>query len=451
MRQQPTYKRIFFRLLISYIFIVVVSFLSFKFIRFNPTVDQYIFVLFILIAFSFILAALFTKSIKDSIAVISSAISEIRQNNFKIKDSLLSKDNLFPDLVQNIRSLSEEIEKDTDLFKLAQEELNTVINSIDAALLLIDLEGKVLFANASLKRLVSIEDLTDKFYWEIFRERDINEFFKSLLNNPKNLMRELEIKNVRYLCSVTYLPKCKRLILIFQDLSPIEEVKRVKKDIVANVSHELRTPLTTIKGYLETLLDEDLDEDTRYFLKIIDRNTNRLCSLVNDLLILSELENKRELTKTEISLLKLLDEVKDLFTQRLIEKKLKLEISITDQLTYIYADEFKLQQLFINLIDNAIKYSKKGTIYVTIERLSQNGIKVIVKDEGIGIAKEHLPYIFERFYVVDKSRSRQTGGTGLGLSIVKHIVKLHGGMIEVKSTPKKGTTFTIFLPTIDIE
>jgi len=442
---QLTYKKVFLRLLTSYLVLILISFLLFRVTQSNRTI-----IYIIVSIFSVILAALLTNSIKDSIASILSVISSIRYNNFIIKDSEIDKNNWFPELVQSIKYLSEEIEKNIDFFKSSQEELNIIVDNIDASLLLIDLEGRVVFANSSLKRLVNISDLTNKFYWEIFRERDINKFFKELINNPKNLMQELTIKGVRYLCSVTYLPKRRRLILIFQDLSPIEEVKRVKKDIVANVSHELRTPLTTIKGYLETLLDEDLDDDKKYFLKIIEKNTNRLCSLVNELLILSELENKKELTKHKIEISRLLDEIKELFVQRLIEKDLKLKISIDSQITYIYADEFKLQQLFINLIDNAIKYSKKGNIFINIEKLSHGGIKIIIKDEGIGIPKEHLPYIFERFYVVDKSRSRQTGGSGLGLSIVKHIVKLYGGMIEVKSKPKKGTIFTIFLPDIDL-
>ncbi len=445
MKLQLTYKKVFLRLLTSYLVLILISFLLFRVTQSNRTI-----IYIIVSIFSVILAVLLTNSIKDSIASILSVISSIRYNNFIIKDSEIDKNNWFPELVQSIKYLSEEIEKNIDFFKSSQEELNIIVDNIDASLLLIDLEGRVVFANSSLKRLVNISDLTNKFYWEIFRERDINKFFKELINNPKNLMQELTIKGVRYLCSVTYLPKRRRLILIFQDLSPIEEVKRVKKDIVANVSHELRTPLTTIKGYLETLLDEDLDDDKKYFLKIIEKNTNRLCSLVNELLILSELENKKELTKHKIEISRLLDEIKELFVQRLIEKDLKLKISIDSQITYIYADEFKLQQLFINLIDNAIKYSKKGNIFINIEKLSHGGIKIIIKDEGIGIPKEHLPYIFERFYVVDKSRSRQTGGSGLGLSIVKHIVKLYGGMIEVKSKPKKGTIFTIFLPDIDL-
>ena len=445
MKLQLTYNKVFLRLLTSYLVLILLSFLLFRVTQLNRTI-----IYIIVSIFSVILAVLLTNSIKDSIASILSVISSIRYNNFIIKDSEIDKNNWFPELVQSIKYLSEEIEKNIDFFKSSQEELNIIVDNIDASLLLIDLEGRVVFANSSLKRLVNISDLTNKFYWEIFRERDINKFFKELINNPRNLMQELTIKGVRYLCSVTYLPKRRRLILIFQDLSPIEEVKRVKKDIVANVSHELRTPLTTIKGYLETLLDEDLDDDKKYFLKIIEKNTNRLCSLVNELLILSELENKKELTKHKIEISRLLDEIKELFVQRLIEKDLKLKISIDSQITYIYADEFKLQQLFINLIDNAIKYSKKGNIFINIEKLSHSGIRIIIKDEGIGIPKEHLPYIFERFYVVDKSRSRQTGGSGLGLSIVKHIVKLYGGMIEVKSKPKKGTIFTIFLPDIDL-
>lgn len=445
MKLPITYKRIFFRILIGYIFLVIISFLLFQLIDIT-SIRSKSFIFIALIFFSFVLAILSTKSITDSILSIVYAILAIRKNNFDLKDYISNKENLFPELVQNLKFLAEEIEKKLEFLRLEQEELNTIVNNIEASLLVIDLEGRIVFANSSLKRLVDIREITNKFYWEVFRERDINKFFKSLIKDPRNLIHELVIKGVKYLCSTTYIPKRKRVILIFHDLSPMEEVKRVKKDIVASVSHELRTPLTTIKGYIETLLDEDLEEDKKYYLKIIDKNTNRLCTLVNELLILSELENKKQLTKTNVEVKNLIDEIKDFFNQRLVEKGLNLEIHIDEDIKYIYSDEFKLQQLFINLIDNSIKYSHKGTIKIYITKLTHGGVKIVIQDEGIGISKEHLPYIFERFYVVDKSRSRQTGGSGLGLAIVKHIVKLHGGMIEVKSKPHQGTTFTIFLP-----
>ena len=258
----------------------------------------------------------------------------------------------------------------------------------------------------------------------------------------------LELNNRIFLCSATSLKSKEEIVLVFHDITEIKEIEKMKRDFVANVSHELRTPLTAIKGFVETLLDEEKDLNKKHYLKIIQRHTDRLINIVKDLLLLSQLEERRSKLEIEdVNLKRLLEDISKMFIEKIKQKKLKLKIEIQKDLPLVKADPFKLEQMFINLIDNAIKYTDKGEIKISIEQID-NLIKIVVADTGIGISEKHLSRIFERFYVVDKSRSRRYGGTGLGLSIVKHVVLLHNGKIEVKSKKNKGTKFTIYLPYI---
>jgi two-component system phosphate regulon sensor histidine kinase PhoR len=216
---------------------------------------------------------------------------------------------------------------------------------------------------------------------------------------------------------------------------------------VANVSHELRTPLTAIKGYAETLVEE-AKGDSRKYLDVILRHADRLIDLTRDLLSLSELEEMGAVLHREaIDWTELLAGIRVLFEKKLLDKKLRLDISLPENQEQIAfkGDYFRLEQMFINLMDNAVKYTDQGGIAIRVSGAAGR-LTVEVEDSGVGIAPDHLPRIFERFYVADRARSRQSGGTGLGLAIVKHIVSLHGGEIEVRSSPGMGCTFMIRLP-----
>jgi two-component system phosphate regulon sensor histidine kinase PhoR len=219
----------------------------------------------------------------------------------------------------------------------------------------------------------------------------------------------------------------------------------MKKDFVDSVSHELNTPLTAIKGFVETL-EEEADEAQRGYLDIIKRNTDRLINIVQDLLALSELEEKTlELQREPVDIRRLLENILQIFKQPLQNKNLKLEFVADAGPAKVMGDPFKLEQLFVNLIDNAVKYTEEGKIKVEIRR--EDGVLVVdVEDSGIGIPEDQQKRIFERFYVIDKSRSKKVGGTGLGLSIVKHIAQSHEADIDVMSKPGKGTTFRITFP-----
>ena len=222
----------------------------------------------------------------------------------------------------------------------------------------------------------------------------------------------------------------------------------MRRDFVANVSHELKTPLTSIKGFVETLLSGALEdkENNRNFLKIIQDHADRLDNLVDDLLSLSHLESRgMVIDKKEFNLNSQVKEVIQGFKSQIKNKRIEVINQLPQELT-VNADRNRLEQVFVNLIDNAIKFNKdKGYIKI-YNQLSEGNIKIIIEDSGMGIPQRDISRIFERFYRVDKARSRELGGTGLGLSIVKHIVELHGGSVGVDSTEGLGSNFWFTIP-----
>ena len=334
------------------------------------------------------------------------------------------------------------------------EALDAIVGSIQEGLAVVDSSGRIVLANASFRKLAGEPKVDGRYYWEVIREPDFVELVRSVADDNQAATRQIEIAGQDFACSASYLSAAQRVVLSFHDDSEIVRSARMKKDFVQNVSHELRTPLTAIKGFAETM-QPTIDPVNRPYLETIIRNTDRLVSLVQDLLTLSELEERgTELQLEDVDPTEMAAQMLKLFEKAAKDKGLALKLSASGSSGSLRADRFKLEQVFINLLDNAIKYTEKGEVEVMLDRdsgvgrdASSVGRAVIeVRDTGPGIAPEHLPRLFERFYVVDKGRSRQLGGTGLGLSIVKHIVLLHSGEISVESTPGAGTTFRITLP-----
>jgi thioredoxin type arsenate reductase len=242
-------------------------------------------------------------------------------------------------------------------------------------------------------------------------------------------------------------------ILVFHDITDIKRFEAMRSDFVANVSHELRTPLTAIRGYVETLLHTPPKdpEDGRQFLAIIDRHSERLSRLTEDLLTLSDLESGNvRLTPQALDVGQLIQRVLEVFMDQAAKKDIRLTQQIEPGLPRLWGDLDRLQQLFINLVDNAVKYTPAGgDVTLTASLAAANGaaqIQIAIADTGPGIAEKDLPRLTERFYRVDKARSRDLGGTGLGLAIVKHIVQAHKGELTINSALNKGTTVRVRLP-----
>ena len=243
------------------------------------------------------------------------------------------------------------------------------------------------------------------------------------------------------------------MVAVLRDLTETERVEKTRRDFIANVSHELRTPLTSIQGYTETLLDttSENSNSSREFLEIIRKNSLRMSRLTEDLLTLARVESGETRFETEpIPPLELLNDAEQSFRE--IARTQGVDLKIVDSqalesLPPVLADREAIHQVFANLIDNAMKYGRSGARIELGARAAQRAVEFYVRDFGAGISSEHLPRLFERFYRVDKARSRESGGTGLGLAIAKHIMRAHSGSIRAESEIARGSTFLFTLPT----
>ena len=239
-------------------------------------------------------------------------------------------------------------------------------------------------------------------------------------------------------------------LIVLDDVTTLRRLENMRRDFAANVSHEIKTPLTAIRGFVETLGEGSIDdpEQARRFLQIIEKHVNRLTAILDDLMELSRIEREddiRQMSRERRRIRDILHTAIRICGDSAGEKQIAINLNCDEQLT-VTVDPTLMEQAFVNLIDNAVKYSNPDSrIRVTAEAIDQ-GVRILFEDQGIGISKKHLPRLFERFYRVDKARSRKMGGTGLGLAIVKHIVQAHGGQIAVESVIGEGTVFTVYLP-----
>ncbi len=337
---------------------------------------------------------------------------------------------------------------------LAEQE--TLFDSMIEGVLLLDEQGRIRIANCAFHRLFGTNAaLRGKTPLEALRRHEVSDLLERLGGESSVLDYEMKLPGLeeRWLqinAAVINGNDGRRLgaILVFHDLTRLKQLERTREEFVANVSHELRTPLSLIKGYAETLLDSARNDPalTERFLKIIERNTHRLDLLIQDLLTISALESGRiKLNLQPVNVRQLAEKVLGDLKTRAGAKSVKLVNGVPD-LTAT-ADENRLEQVLANLVDNAIKYGRaQGTVIIGGRKDDADKIEIFVQDDGPGIPPESLDRVFERFYRVDKARSREQGGTGLGLSIVKHIVQNHGGKVWVKSEPGKGAIFFFTLP-----
>jgi two-component system phosphate regulon sensor histidine kinase PhoR len=392
---------------------------------------------------SLIGALLLSNSLSRPIKELMAVASRIGSGDFSARVFLKNRDEIGT-LASTFNYMAEQVRTSFSQLSGEKEELDAIISSLNEGLVVLDKRGVILHFNESFKKLVGTDIAAGQLFWEVFRSSDFTQLLEQSRKERTGCTGEVEFADKIYACSVTFLPVGEKTVSVFHDITEIKKLERVKKDFVVNVSHELRTPLTAIKGFVETLEEEVTDDGKRY-LEIIRRNTDRLINIVSDLLLLSELEEKEELQMEKIDLKTVAQNVLHMFDHRLREKGLALSFEAAEGLPEVNGDPFKLEQMFVNLMDNALKYTEKGGITLALQPLDGK-VSVRIRDTGIGIPKQDLPRIFERFYVVDKSRSRRIGGTGLGLSIVKHIVLLHNGTIDVQSSQGVGTTVTVTLP-----
>ncbi|MFC4321053.1 two-component system histidine kinase PnpS [Litchfieldia salsa] len=393
----------------------------------------------------------YTKPIESATAV---AI-ELAKGNYKARTYEESIDETGM-LSQSINILARNLQNVTRDHEMQQDRLRTLIENMGSGLLLIDGKGYINLANRAYKELFSVKsaDYSNQLYHESIQYREIvaliEEIFMTEETVKKQLLLQFPIDRKHF--EVYGAPiiglndEWKGIVLVFHDISELKKLEQMRKDFVANVSHELKTPITSIKGFSETLLDGALEdrETLESFLSIILKESERLQSLIEDLLELSKVEQQGfQLNLGQVNMNELIEDTLIMLKGKAEEKEIRLDLIYNDENIFISGDVYRLKQIFINLITNAITYTPpNGKIKVDI-RKKKEVVEVFVIDTGTGIDEKELPRIFERFYRVDKARSRNSGGTGLGLAIVKHLVEAHHGEITVTSKPEEGTSFRL--------
>ncbi|MGD0214423.1 MAG: ATP-binding protein [Terriglobales bacterium] len=330
----------------------------------------------------------------------------------------------------------------------SQRELETLLNSMQDAVIAVDVEGRVQWANRGMDRLLQrgprlnaplIDSVRDPDFLAAIQGAARDQMVTSARSNTIAPGRTFDV-------TAAPMPGG-GAVAVLRDLTETERMEKSRRDFIANVSHELRTPLTSIQGYTETLLDGALvDNHVRDFLEIIRKNSARMSRLTEDLLTLARVESgEHRFDVQRVSAEELLQDARESFseTARSYGVELTIENAVPD--AHVNADREAIHQIFSNLIENALKYAASGKRIVLGARAAENGVEFYVRDFGPGISSEHLPRLFERFYRVDKARSRESGGTGLGLAIAKHIVLAHGGWIRAESELNHGSSFLFIL------
>ncbi|MEC2054686.1 PAS domain-containing protein [Peribacillus psychrosaccharolyticus] len=342
--------------------------------------------------------------------------------------------------------------------EMHQDRLETLIENIGSGVLLIDNKGYITLTNRAYKHIFKVDPLTFLYhvYYEVIEHKEIISIIEEIFMTEKSMKRQLLIPLAfeRRHFEVYGAPiignndEWKGILVVFHDISELKKLEQMRKDFVANVSHELKTPITSIKGFSETLLDGALkdEEALKSFLMIILKESDRLQALIQELLDLSRIEQQEfELNIKPLELTPILEETRTILNGKAVEKDIELTLNTPENPVWIEGDSYRITQVFLNLMTNALTYTPNGgRVEVEVEEQIDDVI-VTIRDTGIGIETEELPRIFERFYRVDKARSRDSGGTGLGLAIVKHILEVLHGEITVASEPGKGTVFTVVL------
>ena len=388
------------------------------------------------------------------------------------------------DLTNSMNSMSESLQKNINKLTQQKNEFQLILSNMVEGIIAVDLDDKIITINSAAKKILNTtkpastadlgsnlventlfnfskikkeEKLEQTSFREAIQNSEIHQLMDEVLKNGKTITQEIELngltrKRIEIHCALLrdISGTAVGMLLVMDDITQLSALENMRTNFAANVSHELKTPLTAIKGAVETLMDGAIEDknDADKFLNIIYKHSERLNALINDIMSLSKIEQTTLKEDEQIKICQLdqiLATAEDICLAKAEQRKVSIEISVDENLT-IAGNQEMLEQAFVNLLDNAIKYSPENdTVHISASQAA-GVISVLVTDHGIGIPEKHIPRLFERFYRVDKGRSRQQGGTGLGLAIVKHIISSHNGTVEVTSTPGVQTTFTVKLP-----
>lgn len=362
-------------------------------------------------------------------------------------------------LAESMNRMAQEMHSRMETIIRREHEHEAVLSSMDEGVLAVDHAGRILSFNAACGELLGVEPegVRGRLIHEVLRTYHLLQFVERTLLSSVCVEEDLELRHpenrwIHAHGTVLHDAAGNKIgaLIVLHDVSRLRHLENVRRDFVANVSHELRTPITSIKGFVETLLAEELSnkETAMRFLRIVLKQADRLDAIINDLLLLSRVERGTEEHAIPLGrepILPVLCSAVEMCERKARDKQIRIAVECGEELSASINGPL-LEQAIVNLLDNAIKYSSPGG-QVRIAASAESGEVVIrVQDEGCGIEARHLPRLFERFYRVDKARSRELGGTGLGLAIVKHIVAAHRGTVEVQSAIGRGSTFSIRLP-----
>jgi two-component system phosphate regulon sensor histidine kinase PhoR len=401
----------------------------------------------IAVLIALVLAFLATQSIGRRLARITDFAERVAAGDLSARIEEESSDEI-AHVASALDKTARKLEEGFRSVETSRQTLETLLNSMQEAVIAVAEDGRVLWANQRMERLLPSGIRLGEPMVKSARDPEILRAVQTAIETRDiTVARAAKIFSGR-IFDVTAAPMPGGgVVAVMHDQTEIERVEKTRRDFIANVSHELRTPLTSIQGYAETVLDnENLSASTREFLEIIRKNAVRMARLTEDLLVLARVESgERSFQLRSATPQELLEESIQTFQE--IADSRGIELAVMNTATSsVLVDRDALHQVFGNLIDNAMKYGEDGRKILIGACEAEDGVQFYVRDFGAGIPVEHLPRLFERFYRVDKARSRESGGTGLGLAIAKHVVRAHGGTIKAESELNHGSTFYFTLP-----
>ena len=425
---------------------------------YNSIALSMIFAIFISAVIAFLISYRYNRKVIKPIESITEFARSIAKGNFG-KSVYINSYEEVTRLSVALNKLSKSLKKSFDKISTKNAQLEAILQSLSQGILVCNINGKVQYTNDTFLKIVKMDSelIGKNIYHNIFDENlyDILEEIKDSEEDKLLTKSNVQFSDDTYRnysgCFIKDKGGVKKgILLVVEDVTNIRKLERMRSVFVSNVTHELKTPITCISGYTQTLLNGAIeDKENAYkFLNIINDESERLNLLIDDILTLSGLENQTKPTFTvKVDLIKISNEVVELIRQKYPEKSnIAINIEYDKETEYkMLGDRNKLKQILINLVDNSVKHTEEGFVNIIFEKDSES-ITMSVADSGIGIDKKHHSRLFERFYRVDKHRSRDTGGTGLGLSIVKHLAIMHDGKISIESALGKGTKIDIRFP-----
>jgi len=426
---------------------------------FRPAQRELLLVSLIPFALALVLGYFLTRSLTQRIGQIQEFSENIAHGNLSARVKEITQDELGK-LSLSLNATADEMQRFVTELREERNRVTAILEGVRAGILATDSEGRVTLVNPALARVLQLEtkDSFGKKILEIVRNVELKQVFDRVLEEKKEVDTTIAINlatpRIFEVVAVPLdesLPVPTGVVAVLHDITRLKELEAIRRDFVANVSHELRTPLTSIRGFAETLLEGGIEDkkNNRRFVEIIKTHAVHLSELTKELLTLATLESDGfSLNYQESNLKALVHEVVESTKSLAAQKSQTVEMTLAEDLPDLRADHDRIRQVLVNLLDNAIKFSPEGSQVFVQASLTpgRDAVALQVRDNGIGIPSAEIPRIFERFYRVDKARSRDQGGTGLGLAIVKHIVEAHRGKIEVRSSLGQGSEFTVLLP-----